>query len=104
MPLHVTMPHLGENANSSDAPTDVSDTEKTRQDGSTEPLIVRMEKMPHYDPEQKESQGKVLEDGAAGEEADDTGLVQLESLCMNCHENVCCLRPIHYLLSQRLIM
>ena len=24
-----------------------------------------------------------------GSEEDDTGLVQVESLCMNCHENVC---------------
>jgi hypothetical protein len=91
--LHVIMPDLGENANSSDAPTEVGDTERTGQDCRPEPLNVRIEKMPPYDPNRTESRDKVLEGGAAGEEVDDTGLVQLESLCMNCHENVCCLQP-----------
>jgi hypothetical protein len=37
--------------------------------------------------EEKESQFHKLGEVVGNE--DDTGLVQVESLCMNCHENVC---------------
>ena len=80
---------LGETANSAAASAVVGNTVKTGQDRSTAHLSVQVEEMRPLDPAQKESRGDVVEGEAVGDEADDTGLVRLESLCMNCHEDVC---------------
>ncbi len=78
---------LAEKAHPPAASAGVADT---GQKGSIASLSVQVEEMPLRDLAQKVSPCDVLEGEAADEEADETGLIQLESLCMNCHENVCC--------------